>query len=339
MKITTPPILKWIVAGLFGGSTLLMTVVLMTVGCANDASAPPAAAPTQPVAQVAGQPAAGQPVFDSDADAANALLGAVKAQDHEQVHHLLGAAWKELVSGDKVEDANDFKEFAARAAERMRIEKKDDSMSLLRVGSDDWLLPIPIVRDSAGKWFLDTEAGKSEVLARRVGQNELDAIDFCRQYVKAQHEYASEDRDGSGAKKYAQRILSTSGKRDGLYWSAAPGQEQSPLARLIAKEKWEGYDPEAGKHMPYHGYSFRVLKRQGENAAGGKLDYVVNGNMTNGFALVAYPAAYESSGIMTFVLNQDGHVYQKDLGADTTNIGRRMKEYNPDSSWTPVKDE
>jgi hypothetical protein len=333
MKITTPPILKWIVAGLLGGAGLLLVG-----GCANDTNASQASAATQTVAQSDREPAAGQPVFDSDADVVNALLAAVKAQDHEQVHHLLGPAWKELTSGDKLEDAQDFKDFAARAAEHMRIEKKDDSTSLLRVGSDDWLSPIPIVRDSQGKWFLDTEAGKSEVFARRIGQNELDAIQVCRMYVKAQHEYASEDRDGSGGLKYAQRILSTPGKHDGLYWEAAAGQEQSPFARLIAKEKLEGYQPEPGKHTPYHGYRFRVLKRQGANAAGGKLDYVINGNMTGGFALIACPAAYESSGIMTFVVNQEGRVYQKDLGADTINITRQIKEYNPDSSWTLAKD-
>jgi hypothetical protein len=325
--------LDWIVAGLLGGASLLLAG-----GCANDANTSQAPAATQPVAQSAGEPGAGQPVFDSDADVVKALLAAVKAQDHEQVHHLLGPAWKELASGDKVEDAEDFKDFAARAAERMRIEKKDDSTSLLRVGSDDWLSPIPIARSLDGKWFLDTEAGKSEVFARRIGQNELDAIQICRLYIKAQHEYASEDHDGSGGLKYAQRILSTPGKRDGLFWDAPAEQEQSPFGRLIAKEKLEGYQPEPGKHAPYHGYSFRVLKRQGANAAGGKLDYVINGNMTGGFALMACPAAYESSGIMTFVVNHEGRVYQKDLGADTINIARQIKEYNPDGSWTLAKD-
>ncbi|HZK81450.1 MAG TPA: DUF2950 domain-containing protein, partial [Humisphaera sp.] len=303
----------------------------------GDTKAPQAPAATQPTAQAPGRPAPGQPVFDSDGDVVNALLVAVKGQDHEQVHRLLGPAWKELTSGDKVEDAGDFKDFAARAAEHMRIEKEDDSTSLLRVGHDDWLFPIPIVK-SDGKWFFDTEAGKAEVLARRIGQDELEAIAICRLYVKAQHEYACEDRDGSGVLKYAQRNISTPGKRDGLYWDAAGAQRQSPLGRLIAEEKLQGYEPAPGKHMPYRGYTFRVLKRQGANAPGGKIDYVINGNMTGGFALIAYPVAYASSGIMTFIVNQEGRVYQKDLGADTARIARHIKEYDPDGSWTLVKD-
>jgi hypothetical protein len=333
MKATNWPLSRWLIAGLFGAVGLMLAG-----GCTSDTKPPQAPAATQPTAQLPGEPAAPQPVFNSDAEAVDALLAAVRAQDHEQVHRLLGPAWKELTSGDKVADANDFKDFAARAAERMRIEKKDDSTSLLRVGNDNWLFPIPIAKNSDGKWFLDTEAGKAQVLARRIGQNELDAIQICRLYVKAQQEYAAQDRDGSGGLKYAQRILSTPGKRDGLYWHAVGGKDRSPFARLIAEEKLEGYQPEPGKHVPYHGYRFRVLKLQGANATGGKRDYVINGNMTGGFALVACPAAYESSGIMTFIVNQDGIVYQKDLGPDTTNIAGHMKEYDPDNSWAPVKD-
>jgi hypothetical protein len=333
MKITSPPMLGWIVAGLLGAGSLWLAG-----GCANDTKAPQSPAATQPLAQFPGEPGAGQPVFDSDADAVNALLAAVKAQDHEQVHHLLGPEWKALASGDKVADADDFKDFAARAAERMRIEKQDDSTSVLHVGSDDWPMPIPIVRDSAGKWFLDTEAGKAELLARRIGRNELEAIRICRQYVAAQHEYASQDRDGSGVLKYARRILSTPGKHDGLYWSATGGQPPSPLALLIGDEKREGYQPAAGKHSPYRGYRYRVLLRQGANAAGGARDYVINNNMTGGFALIAWPVEYGASGIMTFEVNQDGRVYQKDLGTDTVNIAMHTKEYNPDSTWVVVKD-
>jgi hypothetical protein len=333
MRTTMPSMLQWIVTGFFS-----VCGTLLVAGCTSERHTSQSPSATQPMAQSPGAPAAGQPVFDSDADAVSALLAAVQAQDHEQVHHLLGPAWKELVSGDKVEDANDFKDFAARAAQRRRIEKKDDSTSWLYVGSDDWLLPIPVVRDAQGKWFLDTEAGKSEVLARRIGQNELDAIQFCRNYVKAQHGFASDDPDGSGVRKYAQRIMSTPGKRDGLYWNAPAGQPQSPLARLITEENLEGYRPAPGKHKPYHGYCFRVLKRQGANAPGGAQDYIVNGNMTGGFALIAWPAVYESSGIMTFEVNQDGQVYQKDLGADAIKIILHVKEYDPDGSWSLVKD-
>lgn len=307
-------------------------------GCTSETKPWQAPATKQPAALSPPGPALPQPTFDSDGDVVNALLAAVRSQDHEQVHRLLGPGWKELTSGDKVEDANDFKDFAARAAEHVRIEKRDESTSALRVGSDNWLFPIPIVKNSDGKWFLDTEAGKSEVLARRIGQNELEAIAICRLYVKAQRQYASQDRDGSGGMKYAQRILSTPGRRDGLYWHAADGSEQSPFARLIAEEKVEGYQPTSGNHAPYRGYRYRVLKRQGADAPGGKRSYVINGNMTGGFALIAYPAAYESSGVMTFIVNQDGIVYQKDLGTDTGNLARHVTEYDPDGSWTRVQD-
>jgi hypothetical protein len=313
---------------------------LLAGGCAAQSNSPQPIASSetsaQTPAQSPGQPGEGQPVFDSDKDAVAALLAAVKAQDHDQVHRLLGPAWKELVSGDKVEDANAFKEFAGRAAEKMHIDKKDESTSFLYVGKDDWRFPIPIVKAPDGKWFLDTEAGKEEVLARRIGQNELEAIAICRLYVQAQREYASQVHDDSDVLKYAQCILSRPGKQDGLYWPAAPGQAPSPLARLVGQAKLEGYTP--GQHAPYHGYRFRVLKRQGESAPGGKYDYVINGNMVAGFALVAYPADYESSGIMTFIVSQRGKVFQKDLGPATTEIARKMNAYNPDSTWTLVKD-
>ncbi len=252
------------------------------------------------------------------------------------MHQLLGPAWKELVSGDKVEDANAFKDFAARASERAQLEKMDDSTSILHVGKDDWRFPIPIVRRSDGKWFLDTESGKAEILARRIGKNELEAIQICRIYVDAQREYASRDWDGSDVVKYAQKILSTPGKMDGLYWTASAGQDPSPLAQLVAQAKMEGYEPTPGKPAPYHGYRFRVLRRQGPAAPGGQYDYTINGNMVAGFALIAYPAEYGSSGIMTFIVNQRGKVYQKDLGIDTNQIARHITAYNPDSSWTPV---
>jgi hypothetical protein len=289
--------------------------------------------------QIADTPGEGQPLFASDDEAMSAMLTAVKDQDHEQVHTLLGPAWKELVSGDKVEDGNAFKEFAERAAERTRLQRQDDSTSIIYVGNDDWPLPIPIAKTSDGKWFFDTEAGKTEILARRIGANELETIDVCRKYVEAQREYASKDRDGSGVRKFAQRIISTPGNTDGLYWSATSDQEQSPLGLLFAAAATQGYDLAAGhSRQPYYGYRFRVLKQQGPAAPGGMCDYITNEGMTGGFALVAFPEDYESSGIMTFIVNQQGDVYQKDLGAETTKLARQMTEYNPDASWTLVKD-
>ncbi|MGD0464688.1 MAG: DUF2950 domain-containing protein [Tepidisphaeraceae bacterium] len=330
MKTGTRRNVGWIAAGFLAGSALLLTN-----GCNSTTSSLPAATSVQ----TSPAPGEGQPLFASDDEAVSAMLAAVKAQDHDQVHLLLGPAWKELVSGDKVEDANAFKEFAQRAAERTRLQKQDDTTSILYVGNDDWPFPIPIVKTPDGKWFFDTEAGKTEILARRIGENELDTIEVCREYVEAQREYASNDRDGSDVLKFAQRILSTPGNMDGLYWSATPGQEQSPLGHFFAAAATQGYEQTTGHpHQPYHGYHFRVLKRQGSAAPGGKYDYVINGNMIAGFALVAFPADYESSGIMTFIVNQNGKVYQKDLGSDTVELARQMTEYNPDSSWTLVKD-
>jgi hypothetical protein len=305
----------------------------------NTTTPPPAVQSAQTSEETAGMPGKGQQVFASDEEALKALLSAVKAQDHDQVHQILGPAWKELISGDKVEDGNAFKEFAQHAAEHTRLQKKDATTSIIYVGTDDWPFPIPIVETSDGKWFFDTEAGKGEILARRIGANELDTINVCREYVQAQRQYASKDRDGSGVLKYAQRILSTPGKMDGLYWSASPGQEQSPFGPLMAEAEMEGYGQTAGHHHePYHGYHFRVLKEQGSAAPGGKYDYVINGNMIAGFALVAFPDDYGSSGIMTFIVSHQGKLYQKDLGSQTSDIAGRMKEYNPDSSWTLVAD-
>ena len=313
-------------------------ISLLASGCSSSTNSPPGEVSAQTPAQSPGEPGEGQPVFDSDDQVANALTDAAKAQDHDQVHRLLGPAWKELISGDKVEDANAFKEFADRAAEHMRLEKHEGGASILFVGNDNWPFPIPIARSSDGKWFHDTEAGKTELLARRIGKNELEAIQICRIYVDAQHEYASQPRDESDVLKYAQKILSTPGKMDGLYWSAPPGGEPSPFGRLIAQAKLEGYEPTPGQHTPYHGYHFRVLKQQGDAAPGGKYGYVINGNMVAGFAMIAYPVEYDSSGIMTFIVSHQGKLYQKDLGPKTTDIVRCMKEYNPDSSWTLVKD-
>ena len=330
MKTATRESIGWIAAGLLAGGALLLT------GGCNSTTSPPAG-PTS--AQVSGEPGQGQPLYASDEDALNAMITAVKAQDHDQVHLILGPAWKELVSGDKVEDGNAFKEFAQRATERTRLQKQDDTTSILYVGNDDWPFPIPIAKTPDGKWFFDTEAGKTEILARRIGENELDSIQVCREYVEAQRDYAGKDRDGSGMLKFAQRILSTPGKMDGLYWSATPDQEQSPFGRFFAAAATEGSGQTTGHpHEPYHGYHFRVLKRQGPAAPGGELDYVIDGDMTAGFALVAFPVDYGSSGIMTFIVNQQGDVYQKDLGVNSTALARQMTTYNPDNNWTVVKD-
>ena len=321
--------------GWFAACLLAAGALLLATGCNSTINSPPGS----PSAQIPGAPGRGQPLFASDEEAFNAMLTAVKAQDHDQVHLILGPAWKELVSGDKVEDANAFNEFAHRAAERRRLRKQDDATSIIHVGNDDWPLPIPIAKTPDGKWFFDTEAGKTEILARRIGENELDTIQVCRAYVEAQREYAGKDRDGSDVLKFAQKIISTPGQMNGLYWKQAPGQEQSPFGHLFAAAAKEGYEQTTGHpRQPYHGYRFRVLKGQGSTAPGGKYDYVINGNMIAGFALIAFPADYESSGIMTFIVNQQGKIHQKDLGPQTIELARRMTEYNPDGSWTLAKD-
>ncbi len=286
----------------------------------------------------AGEPGVGQQQFDSDDQAAAALIAAVKVQDSDALQRMFGPSIHEFVTGDKVEDGKAFEAFTKSSGEHMELEKLTDHSSCIDVGNDKWPFPIPLTRLSNGKWFFDTEAGKLEILARRVGANELEAIRVCHAYVEAQREYAGVDRDSSGVLKYAQHMISKNG-HDGLYWDTVAGQEESPFGPLIAQATMEGYTP--GKNptpQPYHGYFFHILTRQGPAAPGGKYDYVVNGNMIAGFAMIAYPSAYSSSGVMTFIVNHQGKLYQKDLGEQTDDAARGIQEYNPDSSWTRVKE-
>ena len=323
----------------FLGVALSVASLLLAAGCNCSCANNPRATRISAVAttQDTGEPGAGQPVFDTDQQAATAVIDAAKNSDRDEVHRLLGPHWTDLVSGDPVEDANAFHEFADRASQQSHVENSSDSMSILHVGSDDWTFPIPIVRDSEGKWFLDTSAGKEEILCRRIGRNELQAIQICHAYVEAQREYSTQDNDGTGANQYAQRIFSTPGHHDGLYWEAASGQPESPLGAVIEKAESQGYTPGAGKHQPYFGYHFRILRAQGASAPGGESSYISNNKMSGGFALVAFPVDYGSSGVMTFIVNQSGTVYQKDLGAGTPDLARKMSEYNPDSSWASAE--
>jgi hypothetical protein len=289
--------------------------------------------------QTIGQPGEGQALFDSDDQAAAALVDAAKARDKDAMHHVFGPASKELVSGDPVQDNNGFQSFATHAGERLRLEKKDANTSILYIGNQDWPFPIPLVRTASGKWFFDTAAGLQEILARRIGANELETIQVCRAYVEAQREYASKDRDGDGVLQYAPRLVSHPGTKDGLYWPADPSQEQSPFGPLAAQAAIEGYDnSKALVRQPYHGYHFHILTRQGSAAPGGAYNYVINGRMIAGFALVACPDQYGNSGVMTFIVSHQGKVYQKDLGPNTRKIVKKMTEYNPDATWTLVKD-
>jgi hypothetical protein len=286
----------------------------------------------------AGEPGVGQQQFDSDDQAAAALVTAAKAHDRDALHQIFGPSVTEFISGDKVEDEKSFDHFVASAADNLKLEKQDANTSVIDIGKDNWPFPIPLTRLASGKWFFDTEAGKHEILARRIGANELEAISVCRGYVEAQREYASEYRDGSDVLKYAQHIISKNG-HDGLYWEAGPGEEQSPFGPLVAQANLEGYTLQTSDGhgpQPYHGYVFKILTSQGPAAPGGEYNYVINGNMIAGFALVACPTEHGASGVYTFIISHTGKLYQKDLGPNTTDIVRSMKEYNPDSTWTLV---
>ena len=330
---------KCLVAAMLFSGTLL----LACAGCqSRNPTNANAAAMGQPMLQgQTGRPGVGQELFPSDDAAAAALLAAVNTQNHAKLHLIFGPAIKELVSGDKVEDHRHFEEFVAHAKQKFWLEKKNADTSIVHIGIKNWPFPIPIVRLANGQWFFDTQAGKAEILARRIGADELDTIKVCEAYVLAQQQYASTYHDGADVLRYAQRLVSKPGTQDGLYWPAAVGQPESPFGPLAAQAAAEGYTPgahkTAGPH-PFNGYYFHILTRQGSAAPGGKYNYVINGNMIAGFALVAFPAKYGSSGIMTFIVNQQGRVYQKDLGPDTLSIARHMTRYNPDKSWTLIQE-
>jgi Protein of unknown function (DUF2950) len=268
--------------------------------------------------------------FPTPQAAAQALVDAVKSGDKQAILAVLGSDAQDIVSsGDPVQDKESAEKFTTSAQQMMHVDQTPDGIDIMSIGTDDWPFPIPIVKRGDG-WFFDTLAGKQELLNRRVGANELDTIEVCRAYVEAQREYASDVRDDSGVMKYAERLISSDGKKDGLYWPPKDGEAASPFGPLVADAQEEGY---SNKRAPYHGYFYRVLTAQGKAAPGGAYSYIINGNMIAGFALVAYPAQYGSSGVMTFIVNQQGVVYQKDLGLKTEVIAKAMKIYNPDSSW------
>ncbi|HEY6008981.1 MAG TPA: DUF2950 domain-containing protein, partial [Geobacteraceae bacterium] len=268
-----------------------------------------------PAASFAVQPEPGQKVFSSPEEARQALLAAVQAKDHAALRAIFGPVTRELEPGDPVEQAAEFEHFARHVAEGVELVTEGEERATLLIGAIKWPFPVPLVKKGDG-WRFDTEAGREEILNRRIGHNELLAIKACQAYVEAQREYyAMNEPDGAQLPKYAQRMISSPGHRDGLYWPTAAGEKESPLGPLVAKAKEEGYmqQRKAGESgpRPFHGYYFRILKRQGANAPGGKFDYIINGNMVAGFALVAYPARWGVSGVMTFIVNQRGRVYQK----------------------------
>jgi len=279
-----------------------------------------------------------QTTFKSPQDATDALVAAIKSDKTDELVSILGPEGQKLASsGDPVADEAARTRFATAYDENHELKQEGDARAVLIVGKDDFPFPIPLVAEE-GAWRFDTAAGAEEILNRRIGENELAAIEVMRAYVDAQREYAEADRDGKGD-QYARKFVSTEGKKDGLYWPAAAGEPDSPLGPLLANARAEGYAARSGHPEPYHGYLFKILTAQGDNATGGERDYIVNGRMIGGFALVAAPAEYGNSGVMTFIVNHDGVVFQKDLGPDTSDLVTEMTTFNPDATWSEVKSE
>jgi hypothetical protein len=275
---------------------------------------------------------AGQKVFASPQAAIQAFVEAARAGDKESLLAILGPEGDEIISsGDPVADQADRDRFLKAYEDKVELAPEGNDRMEVVLGHDNWPFPIPIVKGDQG-WFFDTQAGKEEILNRRIGRNELDTITVCQGYVDAQREYASTDRELDGIIQYAQKVISDPGKRNGLYWEPAEGEAPSPAGPFVARAAAEGYK-RSDKPIPFHGYYFRILKAQGPKAAGGAYNYVINGHMVAGFALVAWPADYGASGIMTFVVNQNGIVYEKDLGSKTDKIVQKMTRYNPDETW------
>ncbi len=278
-----------------------------------------------------------QETFSSPTNAVQAMVDAMKAGNIARLQAVFGPAGKGLFSsGDEVEDRETREEFVKVYEEKNRLETVGKNKVVLHVGKDDWAWPIPIVKVGQ-RWRFDAEEGKKEILARRIGENELAAIQVCLAYVDAQREYARDHSTG-GMMEYAQKLMSDPVKKDGLCWESKQGEKQSPLGPLVAKACRSSFSgaQQGDELQPYHGYLYKILKKQGRNAPGGAYDYVVDGKMIGGFALVAYPAHYGSSGVMTFIVNQDGVVFQKNLGKNTEKLAEAMTSFDPDKTWTKV---
>ena len=277
--------------------------------------------------------------FASPQVAVSALEAAAKAGDTNAVRAIFGPAFRELVSPDAVQAANGFSNFVRRVGEKADFARQSDSKMVLQIGADAWPFPIPLVQEN-GQWFFDTAAGREEILNRRIGLNELAAIRVCLAYVDAQREYASQPRNSGEVLEYAQHLRSTTNTHDGLYWHAEPGEETSPFGPLIAQSHDEGYRHAvkimAANLAPYRGYCFKILTRQGPHAPAGKYDYIINGHMLAGFALVAWPEEWGNTGVMTFIVNQNGKVYEKNLGPKTSRLALALTAYDPDPAWKPT---
>jgi len=275
---------------------------------------------------------AGQKTFSSAEDASNALVTAAQNNDEKTMLEILGPAGKQIVSsGDDTEDAQNRANFAQKYQEMHRLVKEPDGSTTLYIGADNWPTPIPLM-NKGEVWYFDTEAGKKEILFRRIGRNEISGIRVCQELAAAEKEYYSQHNE------YAQKIFSDEGQHDGLYWKAGDSEAQSPIGPLVASASAYAKSQDGGL-TPYRGYYFHILTQQGKGAPGGAENYIVNGKMTAGFAFVAYPAEYRSSGVMTFIVDDDGVVYQKDLGKKTEALAKSMKDYDPNSTWTKAEEQ
>jgi len=320
----------------FAVPNVLITILFTASLCAFQAAQAPAQSSSQGQSIEASTIA--QESFASPQSAADALIRAAADYNVPALLKIFGPQGKDFVSSaDPVQDKNHIDAFVSKAREKqsVKIDAKNGSRAILSVGNDDWPFPVPIVR-KGDKWIFDSKQGRDEILFRRIGANELDAIQICEGFVEAQKEYASEIHDNSGVNQYAQRIISTPGKRDGLYWQNPDGTPGGPISEAVARAIAEGYSP--NQPSGYHGYIFKVLKGQGPAARLGQLDYVIDGIMIGGFALVAVPAEYHVTGVKTFMVSYDGIVYEKDLGSNSVQIVSAMERYNPDKTWHRVNE-
>ena len=313
---------------------LIGTAIVLVVLSLSYSPQTPAEA-TRPVQRATDARKASQQSYLTPEAAAQALADAVRANDPRGMRATLGQGSDQLIrSGDPVEDERGRERFLVAYKQAVRIEREGDGSAHVFLGDDEWPFPFPLVHANAG-WRFDTRAGAKEILSRRIGRNELSAMQVCLAYVDAQREYVLKDRDNDGLLEYAQELISAPGKHDGLYWQTAQGEPPSPLGPLVARARSEGYENAQGNSaQPYHGYLFRILTAQGPHAAGGAYDYIVDGRMIGGFALVAWPARWRASGVTTLIVNHDGVVYSKNLGPQTPAIVARMVRFDPDATWT-----
>jgi len=322
------------------GSAATLAVALAFLGLSSTPAAgqsisqPPAASGHTTASHRSAEVPAGQQTFPSAAEASEALVAALKNNDQQSLLKVLGPGAESLISsGDETEDKENREQFLQKYQQMHRLITEPDGTTTLYIGAENWPTPIPLVH-SQNTWHFDTAAGKQEILYRRVGNNELTVIQICHELVDAEKEYDSQSHNGDPERQYAQKILSDSGKQNGLYWKAASGEANSPLGPFVAAAEREGYsEDESQKPQPFHGYYFRILKSQRTNAHGDAQSYVVGGKMTLGFAFLAYPAEYRSSGVMTFLVDQDGVVYEKDLGRRTAEITKSIMRYDRNTTW------